>query len=341
MRIVFVDNLMIRRYGQLKLSPGRALTNGAVRNNWRVCEFSDRDTARFESPFYIRPLGRLIANRKLVETCDRFKPDLVLIGNCDIIGNQALRDIRKLLPRVKMAHFNVDPLWQETTKNQIRERQETCDAIFVTTGGAVLRQFCTGSNVVAYMPNPADEALEDQNNALKSDFVHDLIFCGVGQPTDSRFPLVARLHEALRGQVRFDSFGMHGHAAAWGTAYESVLASSKMALNLNRFEGWSLYSSDRIAHLMGNGLLTFLSSEGGFERFFSEKEAVYFRDVEDLAKKVIAFHKDDALRRSVAAAGRSSYFRLFSGARVLKFIAETTLGLPLSEPYEWANEVYR
>ena len=40
MRILLVDNLMIRRYGNLRMGPGRKLACGAVRNDWRICEFA-------------------------------------------------------------------------------------------------------------------------------------------------------------------------------------------------------------------------------------------------------------------------------------------------------------
>ena len=42
-----------------------------------------------------------------------------------------------------------------------------------------------------------------------------------------------------------------------------------MSLNLNRREGDLWYSSDRIAHLMGFGILTFQSSKNGMQRFFT------------------------------------------------------------------------
>ena len=44
---------------------------------------------------------------------------------------------------------------------------------------------------------------------------------------------------------------------------------------------------------------------------------------------------------TVASAGRAKYHALFNGARVLKFMVETLLGEPYSEPYEWAEAVYR
>jgi hypothetical protein len=49
---------MLRRYGHIKSYTGRKLSNGIIRLNHNLLEFSDRDTAHFESPLNIRPLGR-------------------------------------------------------------------------------------------------------------------------------------------------------------------------------------------------------------------------------------------------------------------------------------------
>ena len=129
---------MIRRYGNLRMGPGRKLNCGAVRNGWRICEFSDRDMARLLAPLGIRGWGGHIANKKLVKCAKNFKPDIVLLGHCDYIKNWALDEIRAALPGVKIAHFNVDPLWQESTRRQMEERKNSCDALFATTAGEVL-----------------------------------------------------------------------------------------------------------------------------------------------------------------------------------------------------------
>lgn len=50
MRILHIDNIMIRRYGNTKVATGRKLFNGLIRNNHKVLEFSDRDIAHFEAP---------------------------------------------------------------------------------------------------------------------------------------------------------------------------------------------------------------------------------------------------------------------------------------------------
>lgn len=340
MRIVQVDAFQHRRYGHTKVGTGRKLFYGFIRNNHQVQEFSDRDVAKFESVLNTHALGDSRANKRLIETCENFRPDLLLLGHADIIRNDTIDKIRARLPHIKVAFRNVDPPFEQRNVERIKHRTEVVDAVFLTTAGDWLKQFVTRTNVVSFMPNPTDPAIECMNNADREDFDIDLVFCGVGNPTDSRYPLVASLHRRLRN-VRFRSFGMHGEPAVWGVAYDDALGASKMALNLNREEGYYLYSSDRIAQLMGNGLLTFLSAASGYRRFLSDDEAVFFDDEDLLVREIRAFHSDDARRKAVAEAGRAFYHRHFSGRDVVQYIVETTFGLPYSKDYIWQGEVYR
>jgi len=335
-RILLVDNLMIRRYGNLRMGPGRKLNCGAVRNNWRICEFSDRDMARLLAPLGIRAIGGMIANRKLALTARNFQPDIMLLGHCDYIKNETLAAIRKSCPGIRIGHFNVDPLWQAETRAQMDDRRDSCDALFATTAGDVLKQWCTGRNVVAYMPNPSDPSMENDDNGAKYGFERDLFFAGNPREGDPRWELLDQLLPKLKG-VRTSIY----RGGLWGAAYEKVLATSKMSLNLNRREGDKWYSSDRIAHLMGYGILTFQSAKNAMQDFLSPSETVYFDDAEDLAEKIHRYQADDTARAKIASAGRARYHELFNGARVLRYMVETMLGERYSESYEWASEVYR
>ena len=342
LRILLVDNLMIRRYGNLRMGPGRKLMTGAVRNNWRICEFSDRDMARLLAPLGIRAWGGRIANRKLLLTAKNFRPDVVLIGHCDYIRNSTLDAIRAALPGVKIAHFNVDsPSFLEHTCNQLAERAVSCDGLFVTTAGDILRRWTTGRNFCAYMPNPSDPSMENQDNSAKTEFERDAFYACNPSSHAGRNEFVARLRSLLEGRIKCDWFGLGGRPTIWGAEYERVLATSKMGFNINRIEGDKWYSSDRIAHLMGFGELTFINSKGRFQDFFTPDEAVFYDSAEDLAEKAVYCNGHDGLRASIAAAGRAKYHRLFSGERVLRYMVETLYGVPYSEPYEWAEEVYR
>jgi len=339
-RLLLVDNLMIRRYGNLRMGPGRKLMCGAIRNDWRICEFSDRDMARLLAPLGIRSLGGVIANRKLLLTAKNFRPDIMLLGHCDYITNETLAAIRAAVPGIRIAHFNVDPLWQPRTRAQMADRMESCDALFATTAGDVLKTWTTGRNVVAYMPNPSDPSMENQDNGAKTDFARDLFFAGNPREGDPRWDLLRELLPKIEGGLRVEIFGAE-RPSIWGADYEDVLATSKMSLNLNRREGDLWYSSDRIAHLMGFGILTFQSSKNGMQRFFTDRETIWFDEAADLAEKILRYQADDGARAAVASAGRAKYHALFNGARVLRFMVETMLGEPYSEPYEWAEEVYR
>ncbi len=345
MRILLVDNLLIRRYGNLRMGPGRALACGAVRGNHRLCEFSDRDLARYMG-FGIRKLGERLVNKALLKTAKNFRPDAILLGHCDFILNDTLEAIRRALPGVRIAHFNVDPMCDAHPQAQMRARLTSCDALFATTAGAeYLKPFCTGKNLVAYIPNPSDPALETLDNSRKaaSEFTTDLFYAGQAREGDPRLELLTRLRAALADKpLRFDLVGMFGRPpVVGGAAYDDLLAGSKMALNISRYFGMKWYSSDRIAHLMGSGILSAIYDGDRMQDFFTDREALWFHGVEDLVEKVLWYHDHDAERQAVAAAGRARYHQLFSGERTLRFMLETLFEEPYSEPYEWQEEVYR
>jgi hypothetical protein len=345
MRILLVDNLLIRRYGKLRMGPGRALACGAIRENHRLCEFSDRDLARYMG-FGLKSLGRHLVNKALVRTAKNFRPDVVLLGHCDFITNETLARIREALPAVRIGHFNVDPMCQPHTQQQMRDRMESCDALFATTAGAeYLKPFVTGKNVVTYIPNPSDTALETLDNSRRpaSDFTCDLFYAGQPRQGDPRLTFIERLREALKdSKIRFDIVGMYGRApVVGGAAYDDLLASAKMAMNINRFFGMKWYSSDRIAHLMASGILTSVYDGDRMQDFFTNDEVVFYHDVDDLVERLEWFNVHDAERQRVAAAGRKKYNQLFSGARTLRFMLETLTGQSYSETYEWQEEIYR
>lgn len=343
LRLLVVDNFQIRRYGAGREGQGYRFVCGAIRNNWRVMTFSERDITRYLAPLgFLRNIGATMMNRRLVKTCRNFRPDLVLIGHCDYVTNATLAEIRKVLPETKLVHINVDPIWQEHTCGQIVERLHSCDAIFVTTAGEKLKEWTTGKNVVGFLPNMCDPVMENEDVSQKEDCAYDVFFAGHDGPNDERIALIRDLLPRLESKVRLGVFGTCGRPVISGSDYEQALLSSRMALSLNRIEGWKWYSSDRLAHLMGRGILTFVSAKSGYQQFFRpDEEAVFFTDAADLAEKIVRYASDPESARRIASAGRTRYHALFNAARVLRYIAETTFGGPYSETYEWTGEVWR
>ena len=343
MRIIVVDGFQMRRFGREKVATSVKLVNGLTRANHRVLMFSDRDVAALESKLGLRDLGRRAANRRLIETCDAWRPDFIILGHCDIIRNETLAAIRGLVPDVRIAYRNVDPPFDLENLAKVEHRRGVVDAIFMTTGGEFLRRFVAPGALAAFIPNPADPAVEyfDTSRKPGSALPIDLLFCGVGNATDERVPVIGRLHEQLRDELTFHSYGMYGRPAIWAYEYDKVLSQTKMGLNLNRIEGHYLYSSARISQLMGNGILTAIDRRGGYDRFFDDGNAVLFQGTEELLARIRHFHYDDAHRMAVASSGRDYYQTHFSGQRVGQFMIEATFGMPFSADYVWADQIFR
>ncbi len=340
-RILFVGNFLIRHWGKGRSGIDMRLEAGAIRNGWQALTFSERDIARFLAPLgFMRGVGAKMMNARLVKTAANWRPDFVFVAHCDYVINEALEAIRAAVPGVKIAHINCDPLAMEHCCDQIRRRVHSCDAIFVTTAGEKLKEWTTGKNLVGFYPNPSDPSYETEDNSMKTQFKYDLFFAGRPAQTDNRKEVMAKLMPKIDPKLRLGFFGMGGRPQVVGRAYEEAIADSKMGLSINRFEGWKWYASDRLTHLMGNGLLTFQYAGNSMQDFFSDEETVYFRDVDELAEKVAWYNVHDDSRRVVAAAGRRAYHRLFNAQRVLKYMVETLAGEAHSEPYEWAKEIY-
>ncbi len=339
-RILFVGNFLIRRWGAGRSGIDMRLAAGAIRNGWQALTFSERDIARFLAPLgFMRGIGAGMMNERLVKTVSNWRPDFVFVAHCDYVTNRTLEAMRAAAPGVKIIHINCDPVETEHCCDQIRRRMDSCDAIFVTTAGEKLKEWTTGRNIVGFYPNPSDPSYETEDNSRKTDFKYDLFFAGRPADADQRKSLLDALLPKIDPKVRLGFFGM-GRPLVVGRAYEESLAESKMGLSINRFEGWKWYASDRLTHLMGNGLLAFQYAGNSMQDFFSDSETVYFHDVDELVEKIAWYNSHDDARRSVASAGRIAYHRLFDAKRVVRYMVETVAGEAHSEQYEWGGEVY-
>lgn len=337
MRVLLAGNFQIRRYGEVRILSDRKLYYGLVRNGHQVLEFSDRDIAAFNAPFRLRDFGRRAANRRFVETCRKFHPDLIVINHCDIITNQSLIQARNLNSNVRIAFRNVDALYLDSNVKRINDRIECVDHVFLTTAGEPLEQFRRGKAEISFVPNPVDLSIETENNSLQpsTKLGVDLLFCGNGSPGCPRFRYIQHLKEHLPANCRFETYGSMGHAPIWGFEYEQLLARTSMALNLNRQECGNFCTSSRVAQLMGNGILTFIHRGTDLEKLFGKNRAAYFETENELLETTLYYLQNDDARRRVANAGREYSFEHFSSDAISQFIVEKTMQLPTSREYIW------
>lgn len=340
MRVLLAGNFQIRRYGEVRILSDRKLYYGLVRNGHQVLDFSDRDIAAFNAPFRLRDFGRGAANRRFIETCRNFRPEVIVINHCDILTNHSLQEAKQLNPDVRIAFRNVDALYLPSNVRRIHERLSCVDHVFLTTAGGPLNQFRGEDAGISFVPNPVDMSIETEDNSQQPDskLPTDLLFCGNGSPGCPRFKFVQHLNQYLPESCNFETYGSMGRPPVWGHDYERLLAATKMALNLNREEVGNFCTSSRVAQLMGNGILTFIHRGSDLEQLFGKDRAAYFASEDELLEKVLYFHNNDEERQRVASAGRQYSFEHFTSDAVSQFIVEKTMQLPLSREYVWDDD---
>lgn len=339
MRVLHVYYQQLRRYGKTHVSWAQKLNSGLIRNDHYVQVFSDRDVAAFEAPFGIRDLGKAKANRRLLETAEAVEPDLVIAGHCDLITNQTLQQLRKLLPNCVIAHCNNDPLFVPSNVERIKSRAAVADAVFVSTGRRELVPFEGARARIYHMPNPVDAAIEDLDNSRKTDLPIDLLFCSNSDDFTSRLERVGWLRRELGDKLNFKTYGSFGEPPVWGRDYDRALQDTKMGLNLNRQEGGYWYSSARMAQLAGNGILQFTHVGARFDELMPPESIVYFNESDDLRDAILEFHHDDAKRQAWAGRARDFFHREINSRLYAQYIVEASLQIPFSYDYVWARDI--
>jgi glycosyltransferase involved in cell wall biosynthesis len=99
-----------------------------------------------------------------------------------------------------------------------------------------------------------------------------------------------------------------------------------MGLNLSRGKPTKYYSSNRIASIMGNGLLTYIDKKVQFNDFFNSNEIIFYNNIDDLAEKIIFYSKNDKLRKKISKNGQKKYFKLFNETKISKYLIDVSIG---------------
>ena len=143
--------------------------------------------------------------------------------------------------------------------------------------------------------------------------------------TDSRINFLNNLIKKIDG-INYDFYGFENKEPIWGNFFYKALVNSKMGLNLSRGLPTKYYSSNRIASLMGNGLLTFIDKKTQMDDFFSKNEIVFYDNISDLSEKIKFYKKNDKAKIKIASNGKKKYFKLFNEQKTTQFIIDTSLG---------------
>ena len=336
MKIIHAANFDLRKNGAVFYACDRKISNGMTRNGHHVYDFSYRDVARNNRQWGSKKSGIKNMNQLFIDTVDNIRPDFIMLGHSELISLETLQHIKQNHPDTHIAQWYVDPLFSREKLGFIIDRMVILDALFCTTGGEHLDMFKQKGGKAFYLPNPVDDSIEVFHNDEKTTFEYDLIFCGRDKNEKERGSFLQHLTDQL-DQLRIGLRGSLGNPLVYGHGYLDLLEGSKMGLNLSRSDEYYMYSSDRIAQLTGNGLLTFTPETPGIRKLYNDDEMIFFSGLDELIDKARYYHQHDEERCRIAANGRRRAHQCYNSTRLAKYMLELSLAEGASENYEWMD----
>ncbi len=338
LRILNIYNLAQKLNHRIyNLSLGKKFTNGFIRNGHDVIEISDRDYVRQNKGLNLLSIKDKFHNY-LVETFKNYNPDLIIFGHSENITKNILYDFKTLNKNIIISQWNEDPFINnlaDTSDNikKLKKFFSFVDHSFITTNPSVLNFSNKNSKNIHFFMTPVDKNIEcfDVFNHKPHNDVFYAMSHGVNRATlkegktDNRVNFLNKLIKKSDG-IKYDFYGFGKQEPIWGNEFYRALLNSKMALNLSRGNPIKHYSSNRIASLMGNGLLVFIDNKVAMNNFFNKNEIISYSNIDDLASKIKFYKKHDRLRQKIAKNGKKKYFKLFNETKITKYIVDKSLG---------------
>jgi len=320
MRIVYAPNYGFKKCGQYYYDTALKFQQGLITNGHYVYPFSLNDMERLFSPLGHRTFGGRGVNQALLKTCRNIEPDILFLIHANQIYPETLVAIRQAVPNIKIIFFWGDGIWEGMDTGRFHKKVPYLDGLFISTGGDWLLPYAGPGRIVAYIPNPVEVSI-DRGRAFEANPDYDLIFFGTD---DAARNVTLQTIKAQLPDLKIGFFGCLGNPLVLGMAKEKITFRSKMALNLTRRNDVLLCSSNRLADTTANGVLTFCDQASGLQTLYRENEVVYFRDLDDLIKKIRYYHEHDSERIQIARAGWKRSQEDFSAQRISRFMIDAT-----------------
>ena len=330
------------------------ISNGMVRGGHHVVNFSVRDVVRWAGWFGSRAHGSGRARKILLNYCVAMRPDVLVLGHADLIDSETIARIREALPDLKVLQWNVDWLASldeavpgdntaRSNWSKILAKDSCVDATFATTGGPALKILAGRlSGITAYLPNATDPSIETARSFEHDDLPVSVFFASSSSDR-RRFhagawrdmgEMIADLRVAVP-QARVAAYGFDGLPPVYGPGLQDALASARIGLNISRRNDMFLYSSDRLAQMVGNGLVGCVDRATGFGTIFGDDEMVFYANEEELFSQIDRLSRDDAARRAIGGRGWRRYQDLFGCDVVARYMLDVVFEEHDPADYSW------
>ena len=324
LKILHLTNFNRRFNGRLQYNTGRRLNNGFVRLGHNVLTLSDRDIIH-DNKKLLDPTGKNKLQNSIILNYKNFKPDCIVLGHADSIDSDTLTQLRDEYKHLRICQWFLDPVHKNApdyikNNKRIIKNSNNIDFTFLSSCPSLLKNKINNS---FFIPNPADKSFEILKN-YETNCPNDVFFAmshGVhrGILKDGKYDQREKYIKKLirnNSKVKFDIYGMNKIQPVWGNDFLDAISKSKMGLNLSRGKAAKYYSSDRIAQLLGNGLLTFIDEQTQFRDLVGKNSIVYYSNFDDLSYKINKYKKDIKIAKKIAKNGRDIYHKHFNSTIV-------------------------
>jgi glycosyltransferase involved in cell wall biosynthesis len=318
------------------ISVGKKFTNGFIRNNHDVLEISDRDFLKNNKTLNIFP-NRKNFQQYLIETFKNYNPDLLFFGHTKNIDLNTIEEIKLNNKNLIISQWNEDPImpsldYSKKNISNINLYSDFVDHNFISTDPSILKKNINKKNFHFFFI-PVDKNIECYD-VFKMSPKKDLFYAmshGVNRAIlrsgveDNRVQFLDKLVKKIP-EIKYDFYGFSNKQPIWGNEFNNALINSKMGLNLSRGNPAKYYTSNRIASVMGNGLLTFIDKRVQLSDFFNKNEMIFYNNIQDLSDKIKFYSINDKIRKKIAYNGKKKYFKLFNETKITKFFIDVSIG---------------
>ena len=339
-KILHISNFGLKVNHRLfNISISKKISNGLIRNGHDVIDFDYRFK---NNKFY----EKYDVNIQILDIVNNYKPDLILFGHNNILSRNSLLLLKEKF-KCKTAIWYEDHVIKgdPNYKNNIsllEQNNDLIDQYFITTSPDVIKTKIKKEKI-NFLPIPVDPNIESEN-FYEYHKTKDLFFAlsnGVNygklkkNVTDERSIFINKLLKIGSNEINFHFLGLFKEEPKWNYEFNKEISISKTALNLSRGGPSKYCSSNRIATLMGNGILPFIDEKVMYQDFFSNDEIITYKDPYDLFLKLSEIKSNDRMLVKRSKNAKKSYFNFFENTIVAESIIHKLFETSKKHKYVW------
>tara|TARA_Y100000590_G_C15430106_1_gene904809 strand:- start:2 stop:886 length:885 start_codon:yes stop_codon:yes gene_type:complete len=285
-------------------------------------------------------------NEKVFNITSNYRPDLILLGHNNILNQDTIEKIKsKYKPKVALwyeDHLIKGGPNYSNNLDLIERNMNLIDRYFLTIFPDLINTQIQ-KNKMHFMPIPADKNIENLEIYNSNNRYKDLFFAlshGVNfgrlKPgnVDERETF---LNELLRKNTKltFNILGYASEQPKWNYQYFNELSKCKTALNLSRGKPMKYHTSNRIASLVANGIMTFIDKKTKYQDFFSSDEMGFYKNTDDLLNQLDKLNGNINKINRISKNGKKKYFSIFDNSIVADYIISRVFNTKNKFKYVW------